>query len=307
MQTRPKNPLRDIAIVAGYELAEALRTRRILILVILFVGGATFGSLAFVEVLENVEKGLAQTLAIAGPGKAGAVTTELMRSPEFERVLSGLLDDEGLAKELISLPPLALFYGWLGLTFMPTLIMLSAAETISSELAGGALRFSLLRTSRLNFSVGKLVGQTLLMLVGLGVGALAVWLTGYFSLSGFAAGATGLWLALLSVRIAVYAFAHVGLAVGLSHMTRSVPVSRALALGTLMLFSVLHGIGVHSDYVREHAGAVVDTLLPLFPNSHELGLWQADFVDRLPALVMLGVLGVGYFALGYAYRARRDV
>jgi ABC-type transport system involved in multi-copper enzyme maturation permease subunit len=298
--------LRDIAVVANYELGEALRSRRVLILVLLFVGGAVAGTLAFVELLESVEAGLARALAVAEPGKPGAVTAALMQSPEFLRVLGRLLRDEALAEQLAGLPPLALFYGWLGLTFMPFMIMLTSAETVSAELATGSARFSLLRTGRLSFSLGKLVGQTLLMAIGVVAGALAVWVTGYASLASFEAGRSALWLGLLSLRVAVYAFAYVGLAVGLSHVTRSVPLSRAIALGALAVLGVLWGVGVHNDVVREHAAETADALLVLVPRSHMLDLWRPALADRVPSLVMLIALGIVFFALGYAYRARRD-
>ncbi len=301
-----KSGLRDVAIVAGHELGESLRSRRVLILALLFVGGAVAGTLAFVEILESVEASLAQALAVAEPGKPGAVTAALMQSPEFLRILGRLVRDEALARELAGLPPLALFYGWLGLTFMPVLVMLTAAETISSELGSGSARFSLLRTDRLSFSLGKLAGQTLLLAIGIAGGALAVWVTGYAALGSFEAGRSALWLGLLSIRIGVYAFAHIGLAVGLSHLTRSVPLSRALALGSLLLLGAVWGIGRYNDAVREHAPGFADTLLTMVPRSHMLDLWQPTLVDRLPALFVLPALGVVYFALGYNYRARRD-
>jgi ABC-type transport system involved in multi-copper enzyme maturation permease subunit len=306
MAIAAKIGLRNIAVVAGYELGEALRSRRVLILTLLFVGGAVAGTLVFVELLESLEASLAEALAVAEPGKPGAVTAALMKSPEFLRMLGRLVRDDALASELAGLPPLALFYGWLGLTFLPVLIMLSSAETISSELASGSVRFSLLRTDRLSFSLGKLAGQTLLLAVGIACGALAVWITGYLSLGSFEAGRSALWLGFLSIRIGFYAFAHVGLAVGLSHLTRSVPLSRALALGSLFLLGALWGVGRYNDVVREHAPGVADALLTFVPRSHMLELWQPALSDRLPALLMLVALGVVYFALGYGYRARRD-
>jgi hypothetical protein len=306
MASGGKAGLRDIAVVAGYELGEALRSRRVLILVLLFVGGAAAGTLAFVEVLESLEASLAEALAVAEPGKPGAVTAALMKSPEFLRMLGRFVRDEALARELAGLPPLALFYGWLGLTFMPVLIMLTSAETISAELATGSARFSLLRTARLRYSLGKLLGQTALMALGICTGAAAVWFTGYLSLASFEAGRSAFWLALLSIRIAFYGFAYVGLAIGLSHLTRSVPLSRAFALGSLLVLGALFGLGSYNDLVREHAAGFADALLTLVPRSHMLDLWQPALLDRLPSLVMLPALGVVYFAAGYGYRARRD-
>jgi ABC-type transport system involved in multi-copper enzyme maturation permease subunit len=306
MTERRKSRARDIAVVAAYELQESLRSRRVVILVLLFVGGAVAGTLGFIDLLESLESTLAQTLAVPDAAKPGAVTSELMRSPQFHRILGRLIRDDALARELTSMPPLALFYGWLGLYFTPFLIMLSSAETISAELATGSLRFSLLRTSRLSFSLGKLLGQTLLMLVGIALGAIGVWCTGFFQLGSFDGALTALWLALLSLRIAVFAFAHVGLAVGLSHVTRSVPLSRALAIVALFAFGALFAIGTYNDLVREHAPVAADAVLTFLPRSHMLDLWRPALVDRLPSITMLIALGLVYFAAGYAYRARRD-
>ncbi|HKP59565.1 MAG TPA: ABC transporter permease subunit [Polyangiales bacterium] len=305
--TAAKSTLRDIAIVAGHELTEALGSRRVLIFALLFVGGAVAGTLAFVNALEVVEAGLAKTLAVSQASKPGAMTQELMRSPEFLRMLRRLVRDAALARELASMPPLSLFYGWLGLTFMPVLVMLTAAESVSSELARGSLRFSLVRTERYAFSAGKLAGQALLMLAGVTSGAAAVWVTGYFTLSSFEAGRTAYWLVLLSLRVSIYAFAYVGVAVGLSHLTGSVPLSRALGLGSLMLFGIAYGVLRWSPFVQKNAATLAETVLVVVPQSHALSLWQPDLAERVPALVVLAALGVGYFSLGYAYRARRDV
>jgi ABC-type transport system involved in multi-copper enzyme maturation permease subunit len=306
LKTPSKSALRDIAVVAGQELSDALRSRRVLIFALLFLGGAVAGTLAFVEVLESLEATLAQTLAVAEPGKPGAVTAELMRSPQFLSLLSRLTRDDALARELASLPPLALFYGFIGLTFMPVLIMLTSADAVSSELSTGSMRFSLVRTSRLCFSAGKLLGHTLLTLCGIAGGAVAVWATGYFAQGSFDAAGSALWLSILSLRVAVYAFAYVGVAVGLSHVTRSLPMSRALALFALLVFGVVFGVARYTDFVREHAAPLADAMVALVPRSHMADLWQPSLWDRLPSVVMLLSLGFVYFALGYGYRARRD-
>ena len=301
-----KTPLRDVAIVAGHELADALRSRRVLTFALLFVGGAVAGTLVFVELLESMEATVAHALALSGGGKPGAVTQELMRSDQFIDALTNLVGDERLARELSGLPPLALFYGWIGLAALPMLIMLTASDCISSELANGALRFSLLRTARLSFSAGKLLGQMLLVLVGIASGAFAVLITGYFALANFEVGRNALWLSLLSLRIAWYAFAYVGIGVGISHLTRTVPLARGLALASLLVFSLISNVLRHVRWVREHAAASADAVLQLIPRTHLLDLWRPSFYERLPSIAMLTALGILYFALGFAFRARRD-
>ena len=297
--------LRDVGVVAGHELAEALRSKRVLILALLYVGGAVAGTLGFVELLDSLEQSLSQALSVAQADRPGAFTAELMRSEEFVKVLTRLIKDEALARELAGLPPLSLFYGWLAFTFCPVLVMLTATEAITQDLASGAARFSLVRTDRLSFGGGKLVGQRAGRAVSVFAGALGVWATGYFSFAGFAAGESALWLLRLSARATVYCFAHVGIALGLSQLTRSIPLARALGLLGLALLGALWGIS-HMSWVQEQAGSTVRVLLPLLPRAHQLELWRPTLQQRLPALVMLVALGLLYFAAGHRYRARRD-
>lgn len=297
---------RDVAVVAGHELSESLRSRRVLILAMLFVGGAVAGTAIFIDVLEGIEASLAKALDVADPGKAGAFARGFMGSEPFEDLLTKLIRDRELAKELAGLPPLSLFYGWMALTFSPVLVILTASETISQELAQGAIRFSLLRTDRLAFSAGKLFGQYVLLMVAVSAGAAGVWVTGYFAMDMFEGPQTALWLANLSMRAWVFAFAYLGLAVGLSHLTRSVPVSRALGLLSMLVVGAAWGIG-RSDWAQERAPALADALLTLLPRAHLIDMWRPELLDRAPATLMLLTLGVGYFALGFRFRERRDV
>ena len=56
--------LRDVLTVAGQELAESLRTRRALLLLILFCGGTVAGTWAFTAFLRTVEAQLVEALGL---------------------------------------------------------------------------------------------------------------------------------------------------------------------------------------------------------------------------------------------------
>lgn len=297
---------RDVAVVAGHELSEALRSRRVLILAMLYVGGAVAGTAIFIDVLESIETQLAQAVGVADPGGAGALTSGVMATPQFVDLMTKLISDRELATELSGLPPVALFYGWLALTFSPVLVILTASEAISQELAYGSIRFSLLRTDRLAFSVGKLFGQYVMLMVAVSAGALGVWVTGYLGMPLFEGADTALWLCLLSVRAWVFAFAYLGLAIGLSHLTRSVPLSRAFGLLAMLVIGALWGLA-KSDWAQERAPQLADAALTLLPRAHLLDMWRPALLDRAPATLMLFALGAGYFTLGFRFRERRDV
>ncbi len=297
--------LRDAWIVASHEWLEAVRARRVLVLALLYVGGAAAGSILFIELLASIEAQLAKTLLVADPTKPGAMTQALLQSEQFRGVLNRLIRDPELTERLVTLPPLATFYGWLALSFLPVLVMLTSVESITQELSSGAARFSLLRTERLSWAVGKLFGQSALMLLSLVLGGLASLAVGMFRMHGIDPVETATWMVLLSLRAGVYGFAYVGIALGLSQLTKSVPVARALGLGALAVLAIVREL-LRSDFVAEQAPVVAGVFAWLLPRNHQLELWRPELVSRLPAMVMLLALGVSYFALGYLYRRRKD-
>ena len=299
------NALRDAFLVASFDLFESVRSRKFLALLVLHVLGAVVSTLVFVEVLAEFEAVLADQLGVAETYKPGTMTEELMNSPEVLEVLSGLMRDEALARELISVPPLALFYGWLALFVLPALIVFTSSDAISSELSSGSARYALFRTQRLSWAVGKLGGQAGLLFLLTMLGAVGVWIVGALSLAGFDHLGTAWWLARLGGRAFVYGFAFLGLAMGVSQTTRSVNGSRAFGLIALIAVGLLAAITMWDEAI-DFAPVLVPTLQPIFPGTHKLSLWQPDLVARLPSLAMLVALGLGYFGLGHLVMVRRD-
>ena len=115
--------IRDALLVASFDLFESVRSRKFLALLVLHVLGAVVSTLVFVKILAEFETVLATQLGVAETAKPGTMTEELMNSPETLEVLTGLMQDAELAKELVSVPPLALFYGWIALFVLPALVV----------------------------------------------------------------------------------------------------------------------------------------------------------------------------------------
>ena len=297
--------LRDAWVVARFDLGESLRSRKVLVIFSLYVLGAIAASILFTELLQTIESELAEQLLVAQTERPGTLTEALMRNSELRRVLTRLVRDPDLALSLLNKPPLALLYGWVALTFGPVFVILTASDAISSELAGGAARFALVRTDRSAWALGKLLGQALLLLVGILAGALASYVTGFIQLSSFPLLETALWMVRYALAAFVYSFAFLGLAMGTSQLTRSVPWSRALAVLALAGVSMAAGL-LDRDDVRERAPVLTDSLRQLFPGAHRLDLWRPDFADSAPAMTVLFALGLSYFLLGHVRFARRD-
>jgi ABC-type transport system involved in multi-copper enzyme maturation permease subunit len=300
-----RSPWRDAWVVARFDLGESLRSRKVLVFLVLYAAGAVAAAVIFTEVLQKVEEELAEQLLVARTDAPGSLTDALMESPELRRVLVRLVRDEALVDALLAIPPLALLYHWVALSFAPAFVMLTASDAISGEVASGSVRFALFRTDRAAWVGGKLLGQAALLAVGLALGALGAWITGWVQLASFEPLETALWLARYAATAYVFAFAHLGLALGVSQLTRSVPWSRAL--GLLALVGVFAANGwLGRDAVQAAAPVLAGTARQLFPAAHRLDLWRPALADVAPAAVFLLAFGVACVAAGHLRFSRRD-
>ncbi|MEC7519168.1 MAG: ABC transporter permease subunit [Myxococcota bacterium] len=297
--------LRDAWVVARFDLGESLRSRKVLIFLALYAAGAVAAAVIFTEVLQDIEEALAEQLLVARTSQPGSLTQAVMEAPELRLVLVRLVRDEELADALLRVPPIALLYHWVALTFAPVFVVFTSSDAISGEVSTGSVRYALFRTDRTSWAAGKLLGQTLLSGVGLALGAVGAWIVGYLQLASFAPLETAAWLARYVVTAFFFAFAHLGLALGVSQLTRSVPWSRALGLFALAFVFGAHG-WLGRDAVQEEAPVLAASLQQVFPAAHRLDLWRPSLWDGVVAMTVLAALGFVYFAIGHLRFARRD-
>jgi len=297
--------IRDAWIVARFDLGESLRSRKAIIFLALYVAGAIGATILFTELLQNIEEQLAEQLLVARTDQPGSLTQAVMESPELHAVLARLVHDDALATALLGLPPVALVYHWIALTFGPAFVALTSSDTISGEVATGSIRYALIRTDRSSWAAGKLIGQGVLLMFGLSLGALGAWVTGYVQLASFDPWASATWLAHYAITAFIFAFAHLGLVMGVSQLTRSVPWSRALGLLSLVLCFGVHG-WLSREHVQESAPVLVDSIRQFFPAAHRLDLWRPEWLDVAPGAIALLAIGLTLFTLGHLRLARRD-
>ncbi len=291
--------VRTIVRVALFELLESLRSMKALVLMLLFLLGAFVGSALFVKMLVNIQGQLTEQFGQAVDMKM------LMESPGTLKLVERLVGDADVAKSVVTIPPLALFYGATALTFGPLLVLFTSSDAISSDVASGAVRFSLFRVSRIDWAAGKLLGQTLLMMVAVLLGAVGCLAAGAFWLDGMALGATAWWLLRVSGSCVVYSFAYLGVAMCASLLARTNAVARLLAVVMMFLCSVIGGL-LQGPFINRRAPELFTALSKLFPNGHSLALWHPGWVERGGAMLALVAIGLGFFALGFVRFYRRD-
>jgi ABC-type transport system involved in multi-copper enzyme maturation permease subunit len=289
----------SIRLVAGFDLLESLRSRKAIVLLALYMLGALGAAAIFIRLLTAIQERLEEEVGRAVDMK------ELMDSPGMARVVGALAGDADVARAIVAIPPMALFYGWLAMNFVPLLVLFTSSDAISGDLASGAVRFSLFRTDRISWAAGKLIGQTSLMAVGVLVGALACWVMGALWLDAMPMGDTAYWLLRISGRAIVYSFAYLGMVMCASQLARTPIRSGGLGLLIMFLASVVGSV-LQAEPIMEQAPKLFGALSKLFPNGHHLGLWHPGVFESGTAVLGLVAIGLGFFALGFWRFSQRD-
>jgi hypothetical protein len=129
--------LRDVAVVAWQELADALRSRRALVVLLLFFLGSVAGTLLSIKFIHTVEKSLSGVLGLEAGTGTGGTTATLWKSQWFRSTVTNMVDDKSLAEALLNVPPLSLFFSVIAFLFTPMLVMLTAAPRLAEEIWSG--------------------------------------------------------------------------------------------------------------------------------------------------------------------------
>jgi ABC-type transport system involved in multi-copper enzyme maturation permease subunit len=295
----------SIGWVARQELADSIRSRRVWVFLLLYLAGSVAATILFLNILQKMETQLVSTLGLNPSTETGGVTATLWKSDAFRRMMTQLIGDRKLAESLLAIPPLALFWGWLGLTFGPLLVTLTASVRIAEEVWTGSVRFVLFRTTRLAWVMGKFLGQALQLLLAFLLSALGAWVVGAVQMNSFEPLPTALALLGFALKAWVYGVAYLGLATAVSQMFASPNVASALSFGVLIAIGMLHGA---ATFVKSAAWRpILEVLDLLTPAGHRLDLWRPDPAHLVPALVYLLVLACAYLFVGQLVFRRRDL
>jgi ABC-type transport system involved in multi-copper enzyme maturation permease subunit len=296
---------RDAWVVAAQEWSDSLRSRRAMVILLLFLLGAVAGTLMSIRFIHSVEKGLAGVMQLEAGTGTGGTTTALWKSRVFRDAVSNMVDDKELAESLLDQPPLSLFYCVIAFFFTPMLVTLTAAPRLAEEVWSGSVRFVLFRTSRPAWCLGKFAGQALLLLAALLASVPAAWLCGLLRMTDYPALDTLVSMTRFAVKAWIYGLAYLGLASGVSLLFRSPGLATAAGLIALMGVSAAYHLSVH--FAAPGWRRALDLVTPLTPRAHYYDLLRPGLAEAGAASLFLLLLGLGSLACGYARFARRDL
>ncbi len=286
---------------AVFELYSALRSRRAVVVVILYTVVSLLCMGGSITVLGKMEDQLSQVLQVerAEGARSGVVSAALWKSKPFQRIVRGAVGDSLVYDDICGKHPAELIYAWFVLLLVPPLTLMLSANRVAGEVGSGAVLYMLTRVTRLEWTLGKYLGSALTILVGLAAGACGAWTVAYCRLSG--ADVAALFPAMLGWSLKAWALSlsWLGLALGISHFFKSGAKADCLAWLALLAFSV-------APNALKWFGGRFAFLASLFPSSAESSLWRSSFAPVATASAWLLMLGLCYLSAGFVYFDRRD-
>lgn len=291
---------------ALWELGGAIRSRRALVLLLLYLASAVLCMNGTISILGKMERELAAVLQLPDSGETGVVSASLWKSKPFNRIVRSVVGESPVLDDISGRHPVELLYAWFVFFCAPLLTVLVAGTRIADDLRSGAVRYMLVRETRLEWSVGKYAGQAFMIAVALAASALGAAAVAFCRLP--SGTAFSLFLPMLNwgLRAWIYSLAWLGLALGLSHLTRSPGRATAYGLLAICLFGALPPL---LDFLHAAAGwpAAVTQVRMLVPAGAEMSLWRFSAPPLVSGAFHLATLGFTYLMAGAAVFGRSDV
>ena len=298
--------MRKVLEMARFELAASLRTKRAIALVAIYLVTSLFGMSGAITALGKMEEQLATILQVETvEGKSGVVSAALWKSKPFQNLARGVVGDSLVYDDIVGKHPAELIYAWIVFLAVPFLSVLASCRRVADDVRSGAAKYVLMRITRLQWTLGKYLGQAFLILAGLLVGAFGAWCVAAFRLSGADIPALLPAMLLWSVKAWFLSLAWLGVALGISHVSGTGAKAQMFSIGALVAFSIApYVVKLYADTA---VGAKLQVLKMLFPSVMEDSLWRASFAPVADAALWLSLIGLSWLSLGHLVFVGRDV
>ena len=291
--------IRRFCQVAVFEWFDAIRSRRAIVILVLYLAAALLGMNGAITVLGKIEAQLVVVLQLPADSSRGVVSTTLWKSKRFQRFIRSAAGDSLVYDDLCGRHPAELLSAWFAFLFVPLLTVLVAGGRAADDLHSGSVRYMITRVTRLEWSLGKYAGMAVLLAGSLLAGAFGAWAVALVRLPGSETAALLPAMLGWSAKAWCLSLAWLGLALGISHLVRSSSKATALGICAVILWS-------SAPVLIGRFAPSWSCMARLFPGGVDDALWRTAFPPVAAAAVWLLALGLLYLSAGAAVFARRD-
>jgi ABC-type transport system involved in multi-copper enzyme maturation permease subunit len=291
---------------AIFELVAAIRSRRAIVLIVLYVAMSLIVMNGAISVLAKIESPIADVLQVEKTdGRTGAVSAAIWQSKSFQRRVRAMVRNPQVYDDLVGKHPAELVFAWIVFMAVPFLALFVSSRRIADEVKSGAAKYMLLRVTRLEYSMGKYLGIALMILIGLMLGALAAWAVAAIRIYGADIGSLLPSMLMWAVKAWFLSLAWLGLGLGVSHICKSGAKADAISLMMMLTWAILPLL--INAFATGPISEKFTVLVRLFPSSVSSGLWRSSFMPVTASALWLVMLGLFWFSIGHIWFAKRDV
>lgn len=252
--------LKEIGVIWQGETARALKTGRVLVLLVLFL---LFVGMALAGIGLFSSQVMAQASA-AAPGVDPAKLEEALVAQKMQFLAVFFGDDKQLLEAFAKLPLVLLAVFKLTLRFVPLFIALMGFDQIAEDLGLKSMRYLAVRARRDSIVLGKFLSQATLFSGLLAVCTVVMVLGARLFSPDFAVADMAVWTLKLVGSSVVLALAYLALTTLCSAVTRSGPV--ALVLNIIVLF-VIWLLAFVGEYYRLPGDPATGAIAMMQPES----------------------------------------
>ena len=288
-----------------YEWFDAVRSRRVLVALLLYMAAATCTMYWSISMLGRLEKELSTLLQLPQTERTGIISKTLWQSKPFQRIMRDVSQSQPVYQDLVGKHPVELIYAWLLFFYMPMLVVLVSAMRIPEEVGSGSVRYIMSRSTRGAWVLGKFCGQ--LSLIGLAVlcSGVCAYLVALLRLGRYVPPDILCNMLVWAAKAWVYSVPFVGLVMGLSLFTKSAGKSTIVGLLAILACFVVTVMVVHfSAYTGWRS--FLPYLASVLPTDYEMLLWRNRGIPLATGVVTLISLGFFYLGVGYFFFRKRD-
>jgi len=282
--------LQDTWRIARFDLMTAIRTKRALVALLIYLAGAlaTGAALVWVETEFGDKIQMART-AIDTAAAMSAFKSDAPKAYEALATLTG--GDEEMARHLLHMPLVLLGFFWTTLTFLPLLIAMVSYDLVNGEVNHRSARFVLLRTSRLSLLLGKMLSHGLLFLATTIAANVALFVYAWVRLPAFDLLPAAGMLVRFWILTVPFGFCYISLAALVSSWIDGAGLSMTVTVGLLIALGILSSSDVGF----------------LSPSAYKLGLWSPRLADAILSAVAYLAFGAVFLGGAFARLRWRDL
>lgn len=301
----PPPMLTAVLEIARHELAVAVRTRRALVAVALYLCMAALGGLVYVMAVRAIEQQAMAAVIKQGVEPARAANAvSLIGNETYEQLLSAFVGapiaDIAPALTASAVP----VFMWGTLAFLPFLILLSSFDHVVTDLRSRAICYTLLRAPRGAVLMGKTLAQAALFIGVMSVSMVVLGVVAAALLSSATAGGVALGMLRAWVVLIPFGLCYLGI------VTFASTVARQPFGALLIAFFILIGLraaGWFGYLPLEHWSSVLRPVRWLSPGSYETGLWLRGFGEPLLSSACYLAFGALFVFVANVRLRRRDL